>query len=200
MQLYVNTGELERARKLANTASELARCKEFMMLNTYIGEQKVATYGETLLKTLKCCADMMISGVMLNKNLKPAECVQIIRGAVSLFDLAAPDGNFGEYHVYVSHIFLYLSVHLWLAEDRNGAFEALDTALYHAKRYDSSDGGKAAYTSPLLKTMRYNRGVTRTASGLPDDWPWWCVPDYSHVKAEMQADHRWDEWVSATRQ
>jgi hypothetical protein len=32
---------------------------------------------------------------------------------------------------------------------------------------------------------------------LAEDWPWWGgIPEYDIVKAEMQADSRWKEWVS----
>jgi len=37
------------------------------------------------------------------------------------------------------------------------------------------------------------------AADLPAVWPWWQVPDYEGVKAEMQADPRWDDWVRRTR-
>jgi len=38
------------------------------------------------------------------------------------------------------------------------------------------------------------------AKNLPDDWPMWCNPDYSTVKAEMTADPRWHEWVRRTKE
>jgi hypothetical protein len=30
---------------------------------------------------------------------------------------------------------------------------------------------------------------------LPEDWPFWCNPDYKQVEAEIKSDPRWNEWV-----
>lgn len=34
----------------------------------------------------------------------------------------------------------------------------------------------------------------------PDDWPWWCNPDYSDVAKEIKADPRWEAWVRKTNE
>lgn len=41
---------------------------------------------------------------------------------------------------------------------------------------------------------------TTTAAALPDDWPWWSVPEVEQVKAEIQADPRWNVWVAKTQE
>ena len=35
---------------------------------------------------------------------------------------------------------------------------------------------------------------------LPEVWPWWQVPDSDGVRAEMQADPRWEDWVRRTQE
>lgn len=37
------------------------------------------------------------------------------------------------------------------------------------------------------------------AANLPEDWPWWSVDGSEKVKAEMQDDPRWNEWVKRTQ-
>ena len=37
------------------------------------------------------------------------------------------------------------------------------------------------------------------AKELPNDWPFWCNPDYSQVEKEMKSDSRWNEWVLRTQ-
>ena len=37
------------------------------------------------------------------------------------------------------------------------------------------------------------------AAELPDDWPWWSVNGIDEVKAEIQADPRWNDWVKRTQ-
>ncbi len=32
---------------------------------------------------------------------------------------------------------------------------------------------------------------------LADDWPWWAVPGNGTVRAEMEADPRWQAWVDS---
>lgn len=68
--------------------------------------------------------------------------------------------------------------------------------------------GKAYYTSPLVQLVKVDftncqipdpSDPSMTAASLPEDWPWWSVPEVDQVKAEMQADLRWDEWVAKTK-
>lgn len=35
----------------------------------------------------------------------------------------------------------------------------------------------------------------RIAEILPEDWPFWCNPDYSQIEKEIKADPRWEKWV-----
>ena len=62
-----------------------------------------------------------------------------------------------------------------------------------------------SYTAPLLRQTKvdFSRSPIpnpsepdTTAVSLYKDWPWWSVPEAEAVKAEMQADPRWDIWVS----
>lgn len=32
---------------------------------------------------------------------------------------------------------------------------------------------------------------------MAEDWPWWNVPEVEQVKAEIQADPRWNAWVES---
>ena len=34
---------------------------------------------------------------------------------------------------------------------------------------------------------------------MAEDWPWWNVPEVDQVKAEIQADPRWDAWVARSQ-
>lgn len=63
---------------------------------------------------------------------------------------------------------------------------------------------KAYYTAPLLQPVKIDLSddeipdaadSLRSVASLPEDWPWWDVPEAERVKAAMQADPRWDEWV-----
>ena len=63
---------------------------------------------------------------------------------------------------------------------------------------------EATYIAPLLRLVkidieRYRLNKTHPhteAVSLAEDWPWWSVHEYEIVKPEIQADPRWNEWVS----
>lgn len=200
IQLYVNIGENEKATKLANTASELQNCKEFLLLNTYTGEECVRAFGETLLQVIMCCSNLMLRCVALDHTLSSTECINTVKNAIKLFEVVMPDGNYGLYHAFVAREYLYLSNHEWLDDNPDGAFEALDKALEHAKQYDElSESELIKYSEPLLKHVNQRAQKGKTAPTLADDWPWIMSHSPSRVKAEMQADPRWDAWVAATK-
>lgn len=51
-----------------------------------------------------------------------------------------------------------------------------------------------------LIVNRHNFDPEKIAETLPDDWPFWCVPDPSQAAAEIKADPRWAEWVRRTKE
>ncbi len=201
IQLYVNTGEHTRASALAETAVPLTGCREFLRLNTCDGKKRAEAYGETLLRMTEVCADLAVSCVIMNKShLTPTEAARSVRGAIALFDLVCPDGDYGLYACTVAHLYLYLSEHQWRAGDHDGAFDSLDRAADLMRAHASYNGdAESTHTSPLLRTVKINpRGYDSLIgpSRLAEDWPWWCVPDYGDVRREMQTDPRWAQWVA----
>ena len=202
IQLYANTGEWEKAFAVSQTAPSLSGCRELLRLNACDGRKRAEAYGETLLDMVHTCSGLMVSAVMVNKgHIHPDAAVQTLENAIALYGLVCTDGNCGLYHAPIACLHLYLSEHLWLAGNRDGAFEALDRALEHAKKYESIAGQKdAAYTAPLLRLVKIglNDQKDEFVAELPALWPWWFVPDCSKVKTEIQADPRWAEWVKKT--
>jgi len=206
MQLYKNIGETEKAAELASKAPSFSGCREVLMLNACDGEKSAAAYGETILDALYLSSTLMIAGVRVNKShMDPNTAAQIIKNAADIYNLVCTDGNLGFHHSYVSKIYLYLSEYLWLADRHDEAFEALDMAYEHSTAFDNFCRQKnPAYTAPLLKLIEPDmsdipENFEATTPMLSEFWPWWCTPDYSKVKAEMEADSRWDEWVKKTK-
>ena len=87
---------------------------------------------------------------------------------------------------------------------------ALDTALLHFKRLDECRIKHTGYyTAPLIKLVQYEMCKNDSDVDLPietshmslaEDWPWWCVSECEAVKTEIQADPRWNEWLSKLQQ
>ena len=100
---------------------------------------------------------------------------------------------------------MLLSLYLWLDDQKDAAFAALDRAGENGlKSIAVCEEGVARYTAPLVRLeeeiapcdAELARQDYRT---MAEDWPWWNVPEVEQVKAAMQADPRWDEWVAKTR-
>ncbi len=128
--------------------------------------------------------------------------VEKIKGAIAIFDLICDDGNMGVQHDFVYKLYLYLSRLQWERGYHDDAFQALDKALAHAKAFEKLfDEREHRLTAPLVSFVKYDLGERReVVKFLPDEWPFWCHPDYARVKAEITADPRWDEWVAKTKE
>ena len=192
MQLYVNVGSYEKAEQLADSLPSIHYCKDMLRIRACDGKKRARMIGEALLHMIDTCSDLMISGVMASRNLGEDKMIQIIRNAIGLYDTVFDDKQYGSHDRRIAHLYLYLSVHLWISGDKDGAFDALDEALDHARNYDEliRDG---------IEVDPEGRSTEHFAETLPKDWPMWCIPDPSRVKEEMQADPRWDDWVRRTK-
>ena len=206
-KLYVNTGEYTRALEVIESAPNIYGSREFLKVNAIDGKKRVEAYGEALLKTVRACSELMVSGVITNeKNMSVAEKVQSLRSAIEIFNTVCTDGNCGSHHFYIARVYTLLSLYLWLDGQKNEAFEALDLSLAHFKLFDESNNKESEYyTAPLVKLVQYevskndpdfDMPIETSHMSLAEDWPWWSVPEYSIVKTEIQSDPRWNEWVS----
>lgn len=210
-QLYLNTGEHTRALEVIESAPNIYGSREFLKINATDGKKRAEAYGRALLKTVQACSELTVSGVIANKkNISVSEKVQSLRAAIEIFNTVCTDGNCGLHHSYIARVYTLLSLYLWLDGKKDEAFDALYLSLSHLKLFDESrtkEGG--CYTAPLIKLVPYEVRkndsdveipIETSHMSLAEDWPWWCVSECDVVKSEMQADPRWDEWVSELRQ
>lgn len=203
-QLYLNTGEHTRALEVIEAAPDIYGSKEFLKTNATDGKECVKAHGEALLKTVKACSELMVREVIASgKNMSPADKVQSLRGAINIFGNICTDGNYGMYHPYIAKVYTLLSVYLWTDNKKDEAFEALDCALEHFRRFEKYCKGAGDYTAPLVRLIQPGAAIDDfrpqiSYKTLVEDWPWWKVPEESLVKSEMQADSRWNEWVAKT--
>lgn len=108
----------------------------------------------------------------------------------------------GIYHGKLIKLYLYLSRLQWERGYPDDAFVSLDAALHHAKAYEAVCNGKEhTLTAPLVSFVTYRaEGERNVAKVLPDDWPFWCNPDFSEVEKEIKSDPRWEDWVKRTQE
>lgn len=206
-QLYVNMGMHEKAHALAEAAPGIYSTREYMRICACDGRQRVQAYGKAILDMIHASAALVVQGVLAAKqNMTAAQKVQAIRGAIELFHNVCVDGNFGEHNRLIARMYTQLSVYLWLDGKQEEAFDALEEALTYFRQFEElCVKEKPCYTAPLLRqvSVDFSRSVIpdstqpeTTAAGLHLSWPWWHVDEESVVREEMQADPRWDQWIS----
>ena len=206
-QLYLNTGELTKSLEIIETAPNIYGSREFLKANATDGKKRAEAYGEALLKTTRACSELMVSSVITyEKNMSPADKVKSLRGAIEIFSLICTDGNCGLHHSYIARVYTLLSLYLWLDGKKDETFEALESSLEQFNLFNEyCKKDEWHYTAPLIRLVPYeicqakadDDSHPHTSSiSLAEDWPWWCVSEYSVVKKEIQADPRWKKWVS----
>jgi len=203
--IYRVTGDVEKGIKLADRLPKISQSREILLADGTDGKTQAKYLGESLIELTYVYVEQMMYALVNNiRNYDTEMPIEKVNGAISLFGLICDDGNFGIYHREVAFLYLYLSRLEWQYGRHDEAFESLDNALDHAKKYDSfvlSD--EPHYTAPLVKDadVEYDcfRDDGHFAEHLSEDWPMWCNPDYAQVKAEMTSDVRWSEWVKRTK-
>lgn len=209
-QLYVNTGEHAKALALADAAPPLTQSRELLRTFACDGRQQAGELGRALLRLLGACEETIVRTVLAcQAHMTPGQKAQALQGAIELFGQVCGDGGYGRWHSLVAHLHLLRSLYLWLDGDRDAAFAALDQALAEYRAFERvCAAGEERFDAPLLQCARNPLGAndlpaaddpSASAACLPQDWPWWAVPEQEEVRAAMQADPRWAEWVARTQ-
>ena len=200
--LYRNVGENEKAIVYAQKVPELKNCRELLLASASDGKEEAKYIGDFLLKAARQFSQQLVYGLITNKNYFESDMpITKIKGAIDLYYLICDDGNMGTYHGDLIKLYLYLSRVQWERGYHDDAFTSLNESLKHAKALECiCDGKDHMFTAPLVSFVKYETMSTKNiAKKLPDDWPFWCNPDYSNVKSEITADPRWKEWVAKTQ-
>lgn len=202
-QLYKNTGEREKALLLAQSAPDIEASRPILRINAFDGKDETAASGEALIAFLMKAGELIESIVRTDIHMPSDAAAEAVGGTVGMFDLVFTDRFYGRCGAFIACLHMLRSYYLWLANDRDGAFTELNAALACAEGFDAfGKTGPEFFSSPLLHRVRTRAAETPEsafASELPDLWPWWSVERLDEVKAEMQADPRWDEWIKRAK-
>ena len=204
-QLYKNTGEHEKALALAESAPDISASMPFLRIQAFDGREAVASCGEALLITVQKSAELMVRIVLSDGTIPARTKAEILENAENIFRLICPDGCFGRNLGLMACIQMLRSHYLWLADEPESAFKALDTALEYARQLDAlPDSSPTHFTAPPLQYVELHAETIPKDSAfrkeLPDVWPWWDVSGSAQVKAEMQRGPRWDEWAKRAKE
>ena len=181
---------------------ELKDCREVLLAASADGKEEAKYLGDLLLKLARQLTKHLIYALMANRAHYESDlAMEKIKGAIALFDLVCDDGNLGEYHDELIKLNLYLSRVQWERGDRDEAFVSLDEALRHARALERlSDGGEHFFTAPLVSFVQCRTAPWEGIAGtLPEDWPFWGMPECGPIETEIKADPRWGKWVRACK-
>lgn len=203
-QLYLYLGEYEKGKSLAESAPSMWNSREFLRAYICDGKQGVKAQSEALLVIIRAGAQLIL-GITTGEqqHLSAKEKAENISSAIRLFELVCPDGNFGRHYAYVASLEMLLSLYLWLDQRKDAAFAALDKAAETCSKFIAvCEDGTARYTAPLVHFAEEPAPCDAELArqdhrSMAEDWPWWNVPEAEQVKAEMQADPRWDTWAAS---
>lgn len=198
-----NLGESEKAISYAARMPELKNCRELLFSAASDGKEEAKYIGEFLLKSARYFSEQLIYGLIVNCHHYDSDMpIEKIKGCISIFQLICDDGNFGIYHDDLIKLCLYLSRVEWERGYHDDAFASLYEALKHARALENLlDGKEHDFTAPLVSFVSYHTGAPKEiAKHLPNDWPFFCNPDYSQVEKEIKADPRWAEWAAKTQE
>lgn len=209
-QLYVNTGAYDKALTLTESAPTLLNSMELLRIHACDGKQQAEALGKALLQMVNTCAALIVHTTMAYQNhMTSLQKAQAISGAIRLFEQVCTDGSYGLYHSFIAHLHMMHSLYLWLSGEQDAAFGALDDALRQYRAYEAvCEAREVRYTAPLLQLVQYPLTANDlpdpsdpsvSAASLPEDWPWWSVPEADDVRVAMQSDPRWKAWVTQTK-
>ena len=201
--LYCNIGEHKKAVSFAERMPSLVHSREIMTAASSDGKSRAEYTGKVLLKLASEFSQNLIQGLTANiHNYESDMPIEKIKGAISLFYLVCEDGNFGEFHGELIKLYLYLSRVQWERGYHDDAFLSLDKALEQARKLESIlNGIEHKFTAALVSSVKCKSGKpAKISASLPEDWPFWCIPDYSKVEKEIKSDPRWEVWVAKTQE
>ena len=210
-QLYVNTGACDKAQALADTAPSLWSSRTFLRIGACDGKARAREIGRALLEMLHASAILIAQGVMTgDKQLTPAEKADALKGAADLFVPVSDASGCGLYAGLIARIHMFRAMYLWLDGRQDEAFASLDTALETYQSYVKVlRAQRETFAAPLVRlagdklsadALPHASDPSWTAACLPEDFPWWDVPEAQEVKAAMQQDPRWAAWAVRTRE
>lgn len=202
-QLYLNLGKHDKGMALADSAPDLWGCREFLRAYACDGKEYVKAHSQTLLKTVRACAVFIVNITTADqRHLSAKEKADCLSSAIGLFKLICPDENYGYHHGYIASLKMLLSLYLWVDGRKDDAFDVLEQAADHSKKMIGlCEKGVAHYSAPLVRLVEENAPCSAEVAradllSMPEDWPWWTVPEVAQAKAEIQKDPRWNAWVS----
>lgn len=205
-QLYLNLGDYEKGKALAEQAPDMWNSRDFLRAYACDGKQYVKAHSELLLQTIRASAVLIVNITAGDQqHLSAHEKAENIASAIHLFEVVCPDGNFGCHHAYVVSLELLHSLYLWLDNRHDEAFDALENARMNGLRFILvCENGVAHYHTPLVRLAEEiplcDVDIAKQDYlTMAEDWPWWNVPEVEQVKAEIQKDPRWDDWVTRSQ-
>lgn len=199
--LLRNFGEFDKAISYALRMPKLIQSQEYLLTEATDGKLVGEYNGKFFLQAARHLSEQIVFCIASNiKNFDTDMPVKKIKGAIDLLNIICDNGNMGEHHDFVSKLYMYLSALQWKYGKCDDAFNSLDKAFEHAELFEQLFSKvNHEYTATLVRNIKYEIGVYRdVVKSLPDEFPYYRIPDCAKIKLEMMSDSRWTEVVERT--
>lgn len=195
--LYKNIGNFNMSIKYANKLNDLPLSKELMLIKATDGIEQSKYIGEYLLESIHELSHQIIYSLMNDQHNYDTDMpINKIKGIIELYNLIFDDGKMGIYHSDMIKYYLYLSSLQYTKGYEDDAFTSLDEALNHARKLESLQIGEHKYTSILIKYSSYTvKEKLKIAHLLPEDWPWWNLPNIENIDSKIKANESYLKWI-----
>ena len=166
-QLYKNTGEREKAQRLAENAPALRSSRPFLLINASDGKEAAAASGKALIETVRASAELIEEIVRADRGIAPETAAAMLENAVSMLGLVFTDGRFGRLSGFAACLQMLRSYYLWLADDKDGAFSArLRARIRQGRRFAQGRGVlRSASHAPEARSLSLRQSARAGAPG-----------------------------------
>ena len=186
IQLYCNIGEYEKGLALADTMPTIDQSRELLRPWATDGSECNRYYKEAVQSLANAFATYLIQLIISKRSNLDDIVIPALSGMINYFDSLVRLGILEFCPQYIQSM-LFLSMHQWRSGLHDEAFRSLDNALVRARDYDKMLGEDAP-------------DELKGAPRLSEDWPWYHLPGFDAVKAEITADPMWADWVRRTKE
>ncbi|MBQ8408282.1 MAG: helix-turn-helix transcriptional regulator [Clostridia bacterium] len=160
--LYCRMGEYEKAKALANDQNSLVICKEVLLPEATVGEEKARYQGESIMALLANLRLAISTSVAIRPAVSSSEYGrQVLLSVVNLFETVFVDGRCGAWHQNIGSLYLTLA-HYEI--DNGGSMERalcyFDKGFDHCNEYMRVyHEDEYAYSAPLVSALpKINKG------------------------------------------
>lgn len=153
IQLYQHLGEYQKALALADNQTPIFLCREVLLTQATIGEEKELYQGELILELLNQLHYALSNSVLNNSSINTSDYgKEVLLSLIRLIETICQDGRCGLRHMNLRPLYLFLAnIEAQNGKNMEKALAYFAKGFEHHKKYLTlSTVGEYQYTAPLI--------------------------------------------------